>query len=328
MSKSPASEVASGKVIVQSAMEKEQASTNQPAAAKATQHGPNRHRSTIAALLGYPDNDYTKLLWQGLDDLATEQGVNVFYYTGRKINAPDPQQEIYNHIYKLLNPTLFDGMIIAGMLMNHLTPKERATWLQPFQHLPIVCIGAHVPLLAVTELQVDNLQGVYAMVSHLIEVHGKQRIAFIRGSGTQTESTMRYEGYRKALYDHQIPFDPALIVTGDWQVQSGQAAVHTLLHQREQNLDAIVAANDSMAFGAVAALAQLGMHVPQQVAVVGFDNTTEAQINFPAITTVAQPIYQLDNRALTLLLDRLAGNAVPRVRVSWVLLVAENQRFM
>ncbi len=310
MSRSRARKVANSH-IVQSAAEKEQALPNQPAADPVTQPGPNRRRPTIAALLGPPDNDYTKLLWHGLDDLATEQDVNVFYYTGRKINTPDPQQEIYNHIYQLLNPALFDGMIIAGMLMNHLTPKERAAWLQPVQHLPLVCIGAHVPLIAVTELHVDNLQGVYAMVSHLIETHGKQQIAFIRGSGTQTESTMRYEGYRKALQDHQIPFNPALIVTGDWQVQCGHEAVHTLLHQREQSPDAIVAANDRMAFGVVAALAQLGITVPQQIAVVGFDNTTEAQINFPAITTVAQPIYQLGHRALALLLDRLNGDAVP-----------------
>lgn len=289
---------ANGTAIVQSATTKKQA----------IEHAP-----TIAVLLGAPDNDYAKLLWNGLHDLATEQGVNICRYIGHRINTPDSQHTLVNHIYALLNPKLFDGIIMAGMLMNHLTLDERVAWLRPLAHLPMVSIGASVPLATVTELHVDNFQGVYAIVSHLIQEHGKQRIAFIKGSGGQTEAMPRYQGYLQALHDHQLPFDPALVVTGDWGIECGRAAVHSLLGQSHQSLDAIVASNDSMALGAIEELTHLGIPVPKAIAVVGFDNTLESQVTFPTITTVEQPIYQLGNRALALLLDRLAGNPTPPV---------------
>ena len=242
------------------------------------------------------------MLWGGIHDMALEQDVNLIYFAGRQIGTPDPQQAIFNPIYDLIKPACCDGIIVAGLIMTYLSAEERVQWLHSFSHLPIVSIGAQIPLTTVTQLQVDNVQGVYDIVVHLIQVHKKQRIAFIQGSGVQTESMERYQGYLKALADHDIPFDPALVTTGDWQVASGRRAVQHLWRETDQAPDAIVAANDHMALGAVEMLTKLGIAIGDAVAVVGFDNTTEAQVSLPAITTVEQPIYQLGNRAVALLL--------------------------
>lgn len=309
-----------GDLIVQPAPNKEQAVTSRTIKLNIDIQRPHSLRSThrrptIAVILGDPNDEYTKLLWRGLSDLAIEQNVNLLYYAGRAFNTPDPQQATFNRIYELINPTLVDGVIVSGMLLNYLDLEQRAAWLHRFAPLPIVSIGATVPLTGVTELHVDNFQGVYALVSHLIEVHGKQSIAFIKGSGSHSDSEPRYQGYRKALQDHQLPMAPELVLTGNWDVETGHSAVELLLSRPAQPVDAIVAACDSIALGVVEALRTRDIRIPEQIAVVGFDNTINSQVTYPPITTVEQPIYQLGNRALALLLERLDGNRVPPVSV-------------
>lgn len=305
-------------LIVQPAASKEQGFTshtiNLNVAERRHQRVPH-HRPTIAVLLGDPNSEYTKLLWNGLSDLAVEQGVNLLYYAGREFDTPEPQQATFHRIDELINPALVDGIIVAGSLLNDWDLEQRAAWLRRFTPLPIVSIGATIPLPGVTELHVDNFQGVYALVSHLIEVHGKQRLAFIKGCSPYSDHEPRYQGYCKALHDHQLPFRPELVITGDEGMAAGDSAVDRLLHQPEQPVDAIVAANDTLALRVVDALRARGVLIPQQIAVVGFDNTINAQVTYPPITTVEQPIYQLGNRALALLLERLAGNRVLPVSV-------------
>lgn len=307
-----------GNLIVQPAASKEQGFTSHTSNLNVATRRNQRlthHRPTIAVILGDPTTEYTKLLWNGLSDLAVEQGVNLLYYAGREFDTPDPQLVTFNRIDELINPALVDGIIVAGILLNDLDLEQRADWLRRFSPLPIVSIGVTVPLAGVTELHVDNFQGVYALVSHLIEVHGKQRLAFIKGCGPYSDSEPRYQGYCKALHDHQLSFRPELVITGDGGMAVGDSAVDRLLQQPGQPVDAIVAANDALALRVVEALCARGVQIPQQIAVVGFDNTLNSQVTYPPITTVEQPIYQLGNRALALLLERLAGNRVPPVSV-------------
>lgn len=141
-----------GNFIVQPAPNKEQASTsptinlNGVAPAKSLRRGPYR-RLTIAVILGDPNTEYTKLLWNGLSDLAIEQDVNLLYYAGRAFDTPNPQQAIFNRIYELINPALVDGIIVAGMLLKYLDLEQRAEWLRRFIPLPMVSIGQPYPWL-------------------------------------------------------------------------------------------------------------------------------------------------------------------------------------
>lgn len=305
-------------LIVQPAPSKEQGFTshtiNLNVAAHPYQRLPHQ-RPTIAVILGDPNPAYTKLLWNGLSDLAVEQDVNLLYYAGRAFDTPAPEQATFNRLDELINPALVDGLIVSGSLLNEWNLEQRAAWLRRFAPLPMVSIGASVPLAGVTELHVDHFQGVYDLVSHLIEVHGKQRLAFIKGCSSYSDSEPRYQGYCKALHDHQLPFRSELVLTGDEGMAAGDSAIDWLLRQPEQPVDAIVAANDTLALWVVEALHVRGVQVPQEIAVVGFDNTINSQVTYPPITTMEQPIYQLGNRALALLLERLAGNRVPPVSV-------------
>src|SRR4029079_2860377 len=108
----------------------------------------------------------------------------------------------------------------------------------------------------------------------------------------------RYAAYRHVLEERRIPFDRALVAPGDFQAEAGARAIATWLDDRHVDFEAVVAANDHMALGAMQALQERHIRVPQQVAVIGFDDVDEARFATPSLTTVRQPLYQQGARAL------------------------------
>ena len=126
----------------------------------------------------------------------------------------------------------------------------------------------------------DNRDGMEQAVDHLIEVHGKRRIAFVRGPQTHAGARERYQGYVDSLRNHGIPFDPALVTMPGsfiWEPSGAADAVRRMLATVEEPPDAIAAANDDYAIGVVSALEEAGLRTPEDVAVVGYDNHTNVR---------------------------------------------------
>ncbi|HET9396687.1 MAG TPA: substrate-binding domain-containing protein, partial [Nitrospiraceae bacterium] len=162
----------------------------------------------------------------------------------------------------------------------------------------------------------NNEEGMRAAVRHLIQDHGYKRIAFLRGIPGQIDAEQRFEGYQNELRAQNLRYDEDLVVDGDFTAESGRAAIRTLLDERRLRVQAIVAANDSMAFGALEALQQRGVRVPDDVAVTGFDDLREAQAIGVPLTTVRQSFYTAGKRALETLLKRIRGDSVPQVTLT------------
>jgi signal transduction histidine kinase len=167
----------------------------------------------------------------------------------------------------------------------------------------------------VPHLLADNFKGMKLVVRHLIEEHGFKRIAFIRGVKGQIEAELRYEVYKRELEAHNLPFDKNLVVDGDFTPDSGRAAVHTLIEERGVRFQAIVAANDRMAFGALEALQKRGIPVPDTVALTGFDDVLEAQSLGVPLTTVRQSFFNIGKEAFETLFQRMEGKTVPHSKV-------------
>lgn len=118
--------------------------------------------------------------------------------------------------------------------------------------------------------------------------------------------------YTDALREHDIPFDPALVVSaGRWRKSFGAKALQTLLVQPDIQFQAVVAACDALAIGAMDALQALGFDVPGDVAVIGFDNATDSKYTTPPLTSMPVQYYQQGYRAVEMLLDLLSGIHVP-----------------
>jgi LacI family transcriptional regulator len=178
--------------------------------------------------------------------------------------------------------------------------------------LPVVVTGRSLKAPGLFSLKFDNLTGARLATEHLLQL-GHRRIAFIAGPGAHPDAVERLRGYRAALEAAGVAFDPALVAAGQFQEESGCVAIEQLLDGR-QRFTAVFAANDQMAFGAALALHKRGLHVPDDISLVGFDDLASAVYAIPPLSTVHQPGYELGRLAASAMLQLLAG-AKPAVEV-------------
>jgi LacI family transcriptional regulator len=175
-------------------------------------------------------------------------------------------------------------------------------------HFPLVVLyrspppGVDVPCILV-----ENRAGARAATEHLITHHGRRRIAFLRGPEGNEDSAQREDGYRDALAAHAIPFDPALVGVGAFRERVARDTVTGWL-AANVSFDAVFAGDDGSASGALAALRQAGVAVPQEVALVGFDDAARARYLDPPLTTVRAPGAAVGRAAVHQLLRQIAGD--------------------
>jgi DNA-binding LacI/PurR family transcriptional regulator len=172
--------------------------------------------------------------------------------------------------------------------------------------LPVVLMHQTLPEAPIPVITVENKNGAAQIVSHLIEVHGRRRIVFLRGPERQEDSAWRERGYREALESHGVGFDESLISYGGFDRETGAGAVRELL-ARGQRFDAVFGGDDEAALGALSALQTAGVRVPEEVSVVGFDDLPFAPFVHPALTTVRAPTEQVGREAVRQLIHLMRG---------------------
>lgn len=255
---------------------------------------------------------YHAALWSGVADAAKDRDVNVICFSGGTLtHSPfNPYESQRNIIYELATPRTVDGLVIVGTtLANFVTDEYMDDFYNRYRALPSVCIG--VTRSGIPSAMIDNEQGLRHLLSHLIQEHSYKRIAFIRGPEGNEDADQRYRVYVQVLNEHGIPFDPQLVTPGNFLTETGAEAVATLLDERRVTVDAIVAANDNMAVGALDALRSRGIDIPHAVAVTGFDDLEVAQATTPSLTTVRQPIHAQGYKAAQMLIDLIRGRDIP-----------------
>jgi sigma-B regulation protein RsbU (phosphoserine phosphatase) len=235
----------------------------------------------------------------GAHQEASAHGVNLYCLLGGNITLPDPR----NFLYALPDPGALDAAVVVRDTMGADDgDKAVRAMLARFGSLPVCTIGSREP--GVPCVAINNSSGVRALTRHLIEKHNCKRIAFVTGHGREAEQ--RLAGYRAGHRDLRLSPAEELLIQGDFRFGAGQDAVAKLFGGG-RGCDAIVAANDWMALGAMEALRARGLLVPEDVAVVGFDDLDDAKFATPPLTTVRQAPRQLGIEAVRLVLARLQG---------------------
>ena len=160
-------------------------------------------------------------------------------------------------------------------------------------------------------IDVDNVQGARQAVGHLVEL-GRRRIVMVNGPGDMAVSQDRLAGYRAALADAGIKHDTRLELQGDFDQAAARLAVERFIDGGGK-LDAVFAASDAMALGAMSAIRHAGRRVPEDVAVVGYDDSPLAVSSDPPLSSVRQPIEEMGREMARALLSQLGpSRQVPR----------------
>ncbi len=238
---------------------------------------------------------YFPALTESISDAAGDSGLIMALFMSHTAGQGQ------NTLKSILAAGLFDGLI--------LTADAKGTSILPPQlapDMPFVFIGRPSQAEGINYVDVDNLQGGYLATCHLMDL-GHRRIATI-GSNRNASGEDRVTGYRRALSERSLPFDERLVTFGDYSLESGYAAMQSLLPYKPE---AVFVASDTMALGALRALREGGLRVPQDIALVSHDDLPPAILADPPLTTVQQPIARTGQLAVKRLAEIIAqgGNA-------------------
>lgn len=250
--------------------------------------------ATIIVVLPDINNPFFSFIVRGIEDVAHEKGFSVLLCN----TDNDLEREL--EYTKIIGRRGADGAIFltARVSSPHiLTMAER---------VPVVLACEYIDG-AVSRVSIDNVAAAMDATRHLIRL-GHQRIAYVNGPPDVILCRDRLRGYTLALQQAGLPVYDDLVVSGTFYLESGVEAARRLLSLSEPPT-AVFCANDEMAIGFIREASGLGRRVPNDVAVVGFDDIRFAAFCRPALTTVAQPMYEIGRRAARMLLDQLEGKA-------------------
>jgi LacI family transcriptional regulator len=194
----------------------------------------------------------------------------------------------------LLNGSITDGVIIVTPLAGEYSTTA-----------PVVAIDPNTESAVYPAVTANNYQGALQAMNYLLEL-GHRRIGHIGGRVELQSSGRRLKAYDDSLIEAGIALDPTLVIEGDYTTPTGYEAARRLLNLPDPPT-AIFAANDQSALGAMAAIKEAGLGVPQDISVIGFDNIPEASISIPALTTVDQSVFEMGYIATEVLFNLIEG---------------------
>jgi serine phosphatase RsbU (regulator of sigma subunit)/DNA-binding LacI/PurR family transcriptional regulator len=253
---------------------------------------------------------YYSSLWPGIAACAKKSGCNLVSFAGGalRMSPQNPYEVQRNVIYNHVDVTKFDGLIISGTLNNFISDAEFMKFMERFSMLPTVSLTPaldHIP-----SLEVDNSFGMKSLIGHMVNDHKCRDFAFIGGPKGNLDADQRLSLFRKYLTEYGLDAGDDRVIAGDFSRRGGYKAALEFL-RKGIKINAMIAANDETALGAVAALQDQDIRVPEDIAVTGFDCIEESELTTPPLTTVRQPLYEIGWSAVELLMAKIGGEEVP-----------------
>lgn len=265
-------------------------------------------RLTLGIIIEDMSETCQATIWRGIKDVCVEKGIDMITFVG-EFFLDYHRQEMHYLIFKdFTHKENIDGLIIlAGSIVQYYDYNIIFNLLNGIKPLPIVSIG--VKFSDIPEVIADNKDGMFQVVDHLLGYHNKRRIAFIKGPQGHHEAAQRFIGYLAAFEKHGLPIDNDLILSGDFSEESGIKAVELLVDKHHARFDAIVCSDDLVASGVLKALSARNIAVPDDVAVVGFDDLHDFEITVESLATVGQNFYNQGREAVLLVMGNINGTS-------------------
>lgn len=261
-----------------------------------------KQTKTIGLLIPDLANPFFSELARSIEDRGHELGYNLV------ICSTDYQTDKENKYLTLLKQKSVDGFILASGFENLDKVEELIK-----QEIPVAIVARDFPMFSINAVALDDFMGGYLAASHLIEL-GHKNIGVIARDVWSNRERMR--GFKQALAENSLPFFADFEFIEDINhVKAGKGITHKYL-QSSNRPTAIFACNDLLAIGAIQAAKECGLHVPEELSIVGFDNTMIATIVEPPLTTIAQPIQNMGNEVMNLMVSMIKGERKEQVRMT------------
>lgn len=276
--------------------------TKVKAAVDETGYQPNRAARTLrrhvasvwALIISDIENPFFTAMVRGVEDVAHNAGYSVVL-----CNADEDLEKERRY----MDIAIAEQM--AGVIATPASEVDSDFSALLDQGIPVVAVDRLPSEPSISSVRIDNVAGAELATTHLVD-QGFKRIGFIGGPREVTTARERLEGYRTALSEAGVRIDNKLVLHADFRQAGGHKAMQTMLGLEEPP-DAVFAANNLMAIGALLAIREAGLEVPTDIGVVGWDDQRWSELIQPALTVVAQPVYLIGQRAGNVLLERITG---------------------
>jgi len=252
----------------------------------------SRRTETLALVLTDITNPFSTTIARGVEDITSEAGYTVIF-----CNTDESVSKEKMYLQMLLEKRV-DGILLVPALSG-----LDSVALIKKQGTPIVVLDRRLPELMTDVVRCDSEGGAYELTRLLLSL-GHREIAILNGPKDVSTSEDRLAGYRRALTEAGIPTNSKHEYYGAFNQESGFEMTRKVLAEA-QKPTALFAANNFIAFGALKALQELELRVPEDITVVGFDDLPSALVTFPFLTVAAQPAYEMGRRAIEILLKKL-----------------------
>lgn len=248
----------------------------------------SKKTTTVGVIIPDISSIFFAELARGIEDIATMYKYNII------LSNSDQNKEKELHLLNTMLAKQVDGILFMGgnITEEHVNEFQKSD-------VPIVLAATIEENHLIPSVNIDYEQAAFEAVIHLLE-KGHTRVAYITGPANDPINTKKLAGYRRALEAYGIAYDEALIVEGDYSYDSGIEAYEKIA-ELEEKPTAVFAGTDEMALGIIHGAQDHGVHVPEQLEVIGFDNTRLATMVRPRLTTVVQPMYDIGAVAMRLL---------------------------
>ena len=249
------------------------------------------HRTNVVGVLVAEFEPFSTELLKGVSDAIGETGYELLAFSGGHGGGETGWER---RSLSRLGGTLVDGAIIV-------TP----TVVDAPGTIPVVAVDPHTGQCALPTVDVDNAAGAVLATEHLLAL-GHRRIGYLGGRPDLESARLRESGFRQAMAAAGVPVDEDLMDVGGYRAETATAPARALL-ERPDRPTAIFAANDISALATICVADSLGLRVPEDLSVVGFDNVPESALSEPPLTTVAQPLHEMGSIALRMLVALIDG---------------------
>lgn len=255
----------------------------------------SKRTNTLALVVTDITNPFFTLIARGVEDVASDAGFTVIY-----CNTDESEAEEKKYVEMLLQKQV-DGILLVPARST----SRQVEWIKA-QNTPVVVLDRRIPEIEADIVRCDSESGAYQLTQLLLE-RGHRRIAMLSGQKEVSTAVDRVAGYQKAMLEAGIAESDHLIYFGGFSQQSGRQNASQALSLNPRPTG-IVAANNFIAIGVARYAQEIGLRIPEDVALVAFDDLPQSMVIFPFLTVVAQPGYEMGKKAAHLLLDRLSGN--------------------